>query len=44
MKSWDENCKAVNVTHEQTKPINETAKLVSVRCWEELEALGFRDK
>ena len=30
MKSWDENCKAVNVTHEQTKLVDETVMIVGV--------------
>ena len=43
MKSWDEICKAVNVTYEQTQQIDETAKIVGVSRWEVLEALGFSD-
>ena len=31
-KSWDEICKAVNVTYEQTQQVDETAKLVGGRC------------
>ena len=30
MKSWDEICKAVNVTQEQTKQVDETTKIVGV--------------
>jgi len=44
MKSWDEICKAVNVTYEQTKQVNETAKIVGDSRWEVLEALGFSDE
>ena len=44
MKSWDEICKAVNVTYEQTKQVDETAKIVGVSRWEVLEALGFSDE
>ena len=44
MKSWDEICKAVNVTYEQTQQIVETAKIVGVSRWEVLEALGFSDE
>ena len=43
MRSWDGICEAVNVTYEHTKPIDETAKIVSARCWELLDALGFSD-
>jgi hypothetical protein len=28
MKTWNEICKAVNVTYEQTKQVDETAKIV----------------
>ena len=38
MKSWDEICKAVNVTYEQTQQVDETAKIVGVSRWEVLEA------
>ncbi len=44
MKSWDEISKAVNVTYEQTKQVDETAKIVGVSRWEVLEALGFSDE
>ena len=44
MKSWDEICKAVNVTYKQTKQVDETAKIVVVSRWEVLEALGFSDE
>ena len=30
IKSWDEICKAVNVTQEQTKQVDETTKIVGV--------------
>ena len=43
MKSWDEMCEAVNVTHEQTQQVDETARKVGVSRWEVLEALGFSD-
>ena len=43
MKSWDEISEAVNVTYEQTKQVDETAKIVGVSRWEVLEALGFSD-
>ena len=29
MKSWDEICKAVNISYEQTKQIDEIAKIVT---------------
>ena len=38
LKSWDEICKAVNVTYEQTQLVDETAKIVVVSRWEVLEA------
>ena len=44
MKTWNEICKAVNVTYEQTKQVDETAKIVGVSRWEVLEALGFSDE
>ena len=44
MKTWDEICKAVNVTYEQTQQVDETAKIVGVSRWEVLEALGFSDE
>ena len=44
MKSWDEICKAVNVTHEQTQQVDETAKIVGVSRWEVLEASRFSEK
>ena len=44
MKSWDEISKAVNITYEQTKQVDETAKIVGVSRWEVLEALGFSDE
>ena len=44
MKTWDEICKAVNVTYEQTQQVDETAKIVGVSRWEALEALGFSDE
>ena len=44
MKSWDEICKAVNVTYEQTQQVDETTKIVGVSRWEVLEALGFSDE
>ena len=43
MKSWDEISEAVNVTYEQTKQVDETAKIVGVSRWEVLEALGFSE-
>ena len=39
MKSWDEICKAVNVTYEQTQQVDETAKIVGVSRWE-VRAMG----
>ena len=44
IKSWDEICKAVNVTYEQTQQVDETAKIVGVSRREVLEALGFSDE
>ena len=44
MKTWDEISQAVNVTYEQTKQVDETAKIVGVSRWEVLEALGFSDE
>ena len=44
MKTWDEISEAVNVTHEQTQQVDETAKIVGVSRWEVLEALGFSDE
>ena len=44
MKTWDEIFKAVNVTYEKTKQVDETAKIVGVSRWEVLEALGFSDE
>jgi len=44
MKSWDEICNAVNVTHEQTQQVDETAKIIGVSRREVLEALGFSDE
>ena len=44
MKTWDEICEAVNLTHEQTQQVDETAKIVGVSRWEVLEASGFSDK
>ena len=43
-KTWDEISQVVNVTHEQTQRIDETAKIVGVSQWEVLEALGFSDE
>ena len=43
-ESYDELCKAVNVTYEQTQQVNETAKIVGVSRWEVLGALGFSDE
>ena len=43
MKSWDEICKAVNVTYEQTQQVDEIAKIDGVSRWEVLKALGFSD-
>ena len=40
MKSWDEICKAVNITYQQTQQVDETAKIVGVSRREVLEALG----
>ena len=44
MKTWDEISQAVNVSYEQTKQVDETAKIVGVSRWEVLEALGFSDE
>ena len=44
MKSWDEICKAVNVTYKKTKQVDETAEIVGASRWEALEALGFSDE
>ena len=44
MKTWDEISEAVNLTYEQTKQVDETAKIVGVSRWEVLEALGFSDE
>ena len=43
MRSWDEICKAVNVTYEQTQQVDEIAKIDGVSRWEVLKALGFSD-
>ena len=44
MKTWDEICKAVNVTYEQTQQVDGSAKIVGVSRQEVLEALGFSDE
>ena len=44
MKSWDEISEAVNLTYEQTKQVDETAKIVGVSRREVLEAIGFSDE
>ena len=44
MKSWNEGCKAVNVTCKRTQQVDETARIVVVNRRGVLEALGVSDE